>query len=121
MPDRIPDEAAVRNLIAECRKRASVEAPLLSSGSGGLTNDHEAAQRFEPIELQLARKVQHTVQQGMDLGILDEQGCLQVERLVARGLLSLYGQVMGTSSAGGCRAHNDDCHGASWLRQIGFV
>ena len=46
------------------------------------------------LELELGAKVQRAVQQGVELGILDDDGRLQTERLVARGLLDPDGNVI---------------------------
>ena len=76
MPDRNPDEAAMRYLIAESTRQL----------------EGKAAARLPPpslsdLELELGAKVQRAVQQGVELGILDDDGRLQTEQLVTRGLM----------------------------------
>lgn len=83
MPDRHPDEAEVHYLIAEStRQLEGKTAACLSHPS------------LSDLELELGAKVQRAVQQGVNLGILDEQGRLQTEHLVARGLLGPDGKVI---------------------------
>jgi len=83
MPDRHLDKAAFHYLIAEGTRQLEAEA----------------AARLPPpslsdLELELGAKVQRTVQQGVELGILDDDGRLQTERLVVRGLLGPDGKVI---------------------------
>jgi len=83
MPDRHLDNTAMHCLIAECTRQL----------------EGKAAARLPPpslsdLELELGAKVQRAVQQGVELGILDDDGRLQTERLVARGLLGPDGKVI---------------------------
>ena len=83
MPDRYPDQAAMHYLIAESTVQLEGKAaPSLSHPS------------LSDLELELGAKVQRAVQQGVDLGILDDDGRLQTQRLVARGLLGPDGKVI---------------------------
>jgi len=83
MPDHYPDEAAMHYLVAESTRQL----------------EGKAATRLPPpslsdLELELGAKVQRAVQQGVELGILDDDGRIQTERLVARGLLGPDGKVI---------------------------
>jgi len=83
MPDRYPDEAAVHYLMAQCTRRLEGKpAARLSQPS------------LSDLELELGARVQRAVQQSVELGILDGDGRLQTERLVARGLLGPDGKVI---------------------------
>ncbi len=83
MPDRNVDEAAVHYLIAECTVQLE--------GKAAASLSHRS---LSDLELELGAKVQRAVQQGVELGILDDDGRLQTERLVARGLLDPDGKVI---------------------------
>ena len=83
MPDRQLDKAAVHYLIAESTRQ------LEGKIAAGLSHPS-----LSDLELELGAKVQRAVQQGVDLGILDDDGRLQTERLVARGLLGPHGKVI---------------------------
>ena len=83
MPDRNVDEVAVHYLIAD--STVELQGKAIASFSHPSLSD---------LELELGAKVQRAVQQGMELGILDDDGRLQTERLVARGLLGPHGKVI---------------------------
>ena len=83
MPDRKVDEAAVHYLIAESTRQLEGKTAV------GLSYPS-----LSDMELELGAKVQRAVQQGVELGILDDDGRLQTERLVARGLLDRDGNVI---------------------------
>jgi hypothetical protein len=83
MPDRNVDEAAVNYLIAECTAQLG--------GKAAASFCHPS---LSDLELELGAKVQRAVQQGVELGILDDDGGLQAQRLVARGLLGPDGKVI---------------------------
>jgi len=83
MPDRNLDEAAVHYLTAECT--VQLEGKVTASLSHPSLSD---------LELELGAKVQRAVQQGVELGILDRDGGLQTQRLVAQGLLGPDGKVI---------------------------
>ena len=83
MPDRQLDKAAVHYLIAESTRQ--LEGKIAASLSGP---------SLSALELELGAKVQEAVQQSVELGILDDNGRLQTERLVARGLLGPDGKVI---------------------------
>jgi len=83
MPDRHLDEAVVRYLVADCTRQLERKADVSLS--------HPS---LSSLELELGARVQRVVQQGVDLGILDEQGRLRTEHLAARGLLGPDGKVV---------------------------
>ena len=83
MPDRHLDEAAVRYLIAECTRHLG--------GKADVSLFHPS---LSSLELELGAKVQRAVQQGVELGILDEQGRLRTEHLATRGFLGSDGKVV---------------------------
>jgi hypothetical protein len=83
MPDRYPDQAAMHYLIAEGTRQLEGKAAARLS--------HRS---LSDLELELGAKVQRALQQGVELGILDDDGRLQTERLVARGVLDPEGNVI---------------------------
>lgn len=83
MPYRHLDEAAVRYLVAECKRQLE--------GKADVSLSHPSP---SSLELELGAKVQRVVQQGVELGILDDDGRLQTERLAARGFLGSDGKVV---------------------------
>jgi len=83
MPDRHLDEAAVQYLIAEC-----------TSQLRGNAGSRVPSSNLSSLELELGAKVGRAVQQGAELGILDEQGRLRTERLAAQGLLGSDGKAV---------------------------
>ena len=82
MPDRQLNEAAVHYLAAESVRQLEGTAASLSHRS------------LSDLELELGAKVQRAVQQSVELGILDRDGRLQTQRLVAQGLLGPDGKVI---------------------------
>ena len=83
MPDRHLDNTAMHYLIAECTRQ------LEGKIAAGLSHPS-----LSDLELELSVRVQRAVQQGVELGILDDNGRLQTEWLVARGLLGPDGKVI---------------------------
>ncbi len=82
MPDQ-PNEVAVHYLIAESTRQ--FEGKIAASLSRPSLSD---------LELELGARVQRAVQQSVKLGILDDNGRLQTQRLIARGFLGPDGKVI---------------------------
>ena len=83
MPDRHLDKAAAYYLMTECTRQLEGEATASLSEPS-----------LSDLELELGAKVQRAVQQGVELGILGDDGGLKTQRLVAQGLLGPDGKVI---------------------------
>ncbi len=83
MPDRHLDNAAMHYLVAESTRQLEGKAAARLSQPS-----------LSDLELELGAKVQRAVQQGVELGILDDDGRLQTEQLIARGLLAPDGKAI---------------------------